>query len=381
QILIQNYDKCTETGMWFKRMPLEEWFDKYQYEVKFDIGESAVKFHNFKDLDLDLDKVELRYGYHLGRPDLREKISEQYNGLNSNNILVTSAGSESIFSINSLLVKPGDHVIIEHPTYPSLYEVPRSLGCEVSLLSLKFENDFQPDIDELKSLIKPNTKLINFTHPNNPTGSMISKDSLEQIIEIAESNDIYFLFDETYRDLSYGEKLPAAAELSPKAISISSMSKCYGLPGIRIGWLASKSKEIVDGVLAVREQITITNSAMGEEIALRTLEQKDHHIKNAIDHVNKNFNIVCNWIKERNELEWIKPEAGVVSLPHLKTGILDDPEILYRTLVEKYKTFVIPGRCFELDNSYFRLGYGGTTEELKAGLENFRNALDEVKNS
>ncbi|MFC1724282.1 aminotransferase class I/II-fold pyridoxal phosphate-dependent enzyme, partial [candidate division KSB1 bacterium] len=295
-------------------------------------------------------------------------------------ILVTSACSESIFSIYAALVKPGDHVIVEHPTYPSLYSVPRSLGCDVSLLTLKFEDNFKPDLDKLELLIKPNTRLISFTHPNNPTGSMISEETLQRLIKIAESGNIYFLLDETYRELTYGEKLPPAASLSPKAISISSMSKCYGLPGIRIGWVASGSKEIIDGVLAVREQVTITNNAVGEEIAFTVLNKKAHFIKRAKDHVKTNFDIVSAWMKMQENLEWITPEAGVVSFPRIKPGITGEPENLYRSLAEKHRTFVIPGRCFEMDNSHFRLGYGGTPDELKTGLKHLGSALEEVKN-
>ena len=278
--------------MWFKRMPLEEWFDKYQYIVEYDIGESAVKFLTFDELNIDPGSIPLRYGHHLGRPDLREIISTQYCGFSMENIIVTSAGSESIFALNAALLKPGDHVIIEHPTYPSLYAVPRSLGCDVSLLTLRYENNFLPDLDELESLIKPKTKLICFTHPNNPTGSVISGKTLKRVIDIAESKNIFFLSDETYRDLSYSKPLQAAASLSHKAISISSMSKCYGLPGIRIGWLASKSEKIIQEALTVREQITITNNALGEEIAFSVLKRKEEFLNKAREHVEENFNTV-----------------------------------------------------------------------------------------
>jgi len=364
--------------MWFKRMPLEDWFDTYQYIVEYDIGESAVKFLTFGDLDIDLSSLPLRYGHHLGRPDLRAIIAEQYEGLSAEGIVATIGASEANFAVVSALVKPGDHVIIEHPTYPSLYEVPRSLGADVTLFSLRYENDFKPDLEELKSLITPKTKLISLTHPNNPTGSMISESTLEKAVEIAESHGIYLMFDETYRELAFGDKLPAAASLSPRVISISSMSKCYGLPGIRIGWLAAKSKDIIDAVLAIREQVTITNGAVGEEIAVSVLNRKEEFLTRARAHVKRNFAAVTKWIEGRSDLEWIKPEAGVVSLPRITAPEINDPEKVYRLLADTYKTFVIPGRCFELDNMFFRLGYGGTLDELKTGLENLGLALTET---
>ena len=367
--------------MWFNRMPLEEWFDKYQYEIKYDVGESAVKYLTFDELDIDLGKLPLRYGYHLGRPDLREAIALQYDGLKMEDILVTPGASESNFAIVATLMNPGDHVIIEHPNYTSLYEVPRSLGGRVTLLPLQYENNFKPDLDELRSLITPKTKLISLTHPNNPTGSMITEEALHEVIKIAEDNDIFLLFDETYRDMAFGEPLPAAASLSPKVISISSMSKVYGLPGIRIGWMATKSKSIIDSSLAIREQVSITNGAISEEIAIQVLNRRDEFLRRARDHVARNFQIVSDWMKEQNDLEWIAPEAGVVSLPKIISEEIKDPEAVYRLLAEKYKSFVIPGRCFEMDNSFFRLGYGGTSDELKIGLQNIENALKDVKES
>ena len=359
-------------------MQLEEWFDKYQYAVQYDIGESAIKYKTFGHMEIDLSDIALRYGHHSGRADLKALIASQYENLTVENVIVTSGASEANFAIVAALVKPDDHVIVEHPNYTSLYDVPRALGCEVTLHSLKFEDKFKPDLDELKRLIKPNTKLISMTHPNNPTGSMISEKDLHEIIKIAESNDVYLMFDETYRELTFGEPLPTAASLSPKVISISSMSKSFGLPGIRIGWMAAQDQFMLDTVLAIREHISITNSVVGEEIAVRVLEKTDTYIKNALDHALRNFKLVKRWMNSQDKLEWVQPEAGVVSMPRIKAEVKIDPEELWRLLVEKYKTFIIPGRCFEVDNRFFRLGFGSDYDEIKNGLNNLKSAIDEI---
>ena len=157
------------------------------------------------------------------------------------------------------------------------------------------------------------------------------------------------------------------------------MSKVYGLPGIRIGWLATQSKEIIDGVLAIREQISITNSAISEEIAVKVFERKDEFLKRAKDHTLRNFSIVNEWMAKQEDLEWIPPEAGVVAFPRIISPEISDCENVYRLLAEKYKSFVIPGRCFEMENKYFRLGYGGTPDELKIGLDNIRSAIKDAK--
>jgi aspartate/methionine/tyrosine aminotransferase len=364
--------------MWFQRMVLEEWFDDYQYKVKYDIGESAVKYLTLGQIGIDLNSLPIRYGYHKGKPELRECLVEQYPGLTSDQIMVTSGGSEAIFSIFAALLKPGDHVIIEHPNYPSLYEIPRSLGCSVSFLHLTYAHQFKPDLDELRSLITPKTKLISLTHPNNPTGSMISRETLEELIEWVESQGIYLLFDETYREMGFEATLPPAASLTSKAISISSMSKCYGLPGIRIGWLATQDQHILDTILGIREQVTITNNAIGEAIAVHVLNQKEKYLAKAREQIRANREIVAAWMDQQKDFEWIYPEAGVVSLPRLASHVKVDPEKLYRRLAEEYQTFVIPGRCFEMDNVFFRLGFGSTPEEIRIGLKNLNSALNDL---
>ena len=366
--------------MWYKRMELEVWFDRYQYETRYDIGESAVKTLQLKETGMDLREEYLRYGYHTGRPSLRSVIAEEYPGLSDSHIVVTNGASEANFVIVNAMVKPGDHVIIEHPNYPSLYDVPRSLGCDVTLFRLKYENGFKPDFDELESMIRPETKLISLTHPNNPTGSMITEEELKRAVEIAERHNVILMFDETYRQMAFGDiLLPAAASLSDQAVSISSMSKVYGLPGIRIGWLATRNREILEQALTIREQVTITNTALGEAIAEKVLREKEVWLKKARERILFNRKVVEEWMEQQEDFEWVFPEAGVVSLPRIKKEVRVDYEKLFRLLAEKYKTFTIPGRLFEMEDHYFRLGFGSNPEEIRKGLENLNQALGETR--
>jgi aspartate/methionine/tyrosine aminotransferase len=355
--------------MWFKRVTLEVWFDDYQYHIEHDLADSAVKFLTLDELDIDLRKVPLRYGYHRGKPPLRACVAEQYPGLSGDNIVVTTGASEANFAVVAAIVQPGDHVIVEHPNYPSLYEVPRSLGCEVSLLHLTFDNQFE---------LTPETKLISFTHPNNPTGSMISEETLQALVDFIEEHDTYLLFDETYRAMDFSNSLPPAATLSPKVISISSISKCYGLPGIRIGWVATKNQSILDAVLSIREQVSISNNAVGEEIALHVLQRKDAFLRHSQTHIEKNRQIAADWIDRQADFEWIYPKVGVVRFPRIKQHVRVEREEFYRLLAERYNTLVVPGRCFEMDNRYFRLSFGATREELEIGLQNLNRALSDL---
>jgi aspartate/methionine/tyrosine aminotransferase len=365
--------------MWFKRMPLEDWFDTYQYAVDYDIGESAVKCLTLGDIDIDPKAILLRYGHHKGKPELREAVAAQYEGFSADDVLVTSGASEANFCVVSALVKPGDHVVVEHPNYPSLYEVPRSLGCDVSLFTLEFEKRFKPDLDVLKRMVKPDTKLVSFTHPNNPTGSKISEDDLKRVIDLVETLGTYLMFDETYREMDLDDPLPPAATYSSRVISITSMSKCFGLPGIRIGWLATKDRSILESVLAIREQVSITNGAVSEEVAIYVLNNNERFLDSARRRIEKNKAVVSRWISEQDDFEWIEPEAGVVCFPRIKLNVNVEPEKLYRTLAEDYKTFVLPGRCFEMDNRHFRVGFGADAEEIETGLGNVVKALNELR--
>jgi aspartate/methionine/tyrosine aminotransferase len=356
-------------------MPLEDWFDQYQYNVDYDIGESGVKFRSLRDLGLSLENVELRYGHHAGSPELRKLISEQYEGLDPDRIAVTSGSSEANFAIIASLVKDGEGMIVQHPNYPSLYEVPRSLGVSHQLLHLSFDESFEANIARLEELMKKHaTKLVTLTHPSNPTGSVISERRLREVVELIESRGAFLLHDETYRELSFGKPPPPAAILSDHAISITTMSKSYGLPGIRIGWAAAR-REIVKAIIAVREQITICNNSLGEAIAVSALKRKDQILKEAREHLGRNFEVLKRWMAGQNQLEWVEPQGGAVAFPRLKVDASTEP--LCRLLVTKYRTFTIPGFTFGMDR-HMRIGFGGNAEELKYGLSRLEEATKET---
>jgi aspartate/methionine/tyrosine aminotransferase len=353
---------------------LEIWFDEYQFAVECDIGESGMKFFSLKELEVNLDDVDLRYGYHLGHPELRSEIAKQYDRQDVENVAVTTGASESNFCVIAHLVGPKDHMIIEHPTYPSLYQVARSLDKNHSLFHTKWEEDFRPNMDELRKLVKPNTKLITLTHPGNPTGAVITEDEIKEAIEIAEDTGAYLMLDETYRDMMFDDPPPLAASLSPNAISLTSMSKTWGVPGIRIGW-AVGDEPIIEAIRAIREQITICNSSLGEAIAKDILIKKDKMLPMLRKSMLSNYKIVEDWMNSQEWLEWVEPKSGVVCAPRLKRGGSTDE--LCKLLVTKYKTFTVPGLAMELEG-HFRLGFGGEQEELIEGLERLGKALKEI---
>lgn len=355
-------------------MPLEEWFDTYQYQIEYDIGESGVKCLSLASLPTKgVENVMLRYGHHRGSPELRRLICEQYGDLDPDQVCVTTGSSEANFSVIASLVGNSDHMIVEAPNYPSLYEVPRSLGLNHNLFRLTYEQNFEPDLTRLEQLMKSNTKLVSLTHPNNPTGSVISERKLRDVLELVESRNAYLLSDETYRELSFEKPPPPAAVLSDRAISTTTLSKAYGLPGIRIGWVAGP-KHVIESVRAVREQLTICNSALGENIALSVLQNKETFLDYIRKHVRRNFDIMKQWMSTQDHLEWVDPKGGAVAFPRLKSGT--STAQLCRILVTKYRTFTIPGYCFNMDQ-HLRIGFGGSAHELRQGLIKLKQALDE----
>jgi aspartate/methionine/tyrosine aminotransferase len=268
------------------------------------------------------------------------------------------------------------------PNYATNIETPKAIGCEVSYLELEFEQGFRPDLQKLRSLIRPNTKLISITCPHNPTGVMLTQTELEKIIQIAEEYNIWLLIDETYRDLSFGRKLPMGASLSEKVISVSSVSKAYGLPGIRLGWLITRSKALQQLFLAAKEQIFLCNSVVDEEIAWRFLLKKESFLPAIRAHVQVNFSLLENWISSTPELEWIKPEGGVVCFPRIISGSGIDINKFYISLNQKYSTYAGPGHWFETSRRYMRLGFGWPKKkEFEQGLKNISLALSESHTS
>lgn len=367
--------------MKYVRMPIEiESPEQMGYEnIKYNLTESSVTDMFLNNIEIDLKNLLLCYGDHIGKYELRELISSEYN-LKPDDVLLTVGAAAALFIINTSLLEKDSHLIVMRPNYGTNIETPKALGCEISYLDLDFDNGFKLDIDKIKSLIKPNTKLISLTYPHNPTGVMISESELKHVIEIVEKNNCYLLFDETYRDMSFVEKLPLAVTLSDKVISISSVSKAYGLPGIRMGWLISKNKELMNNFLGAKEQIYICNSVVDEEIAFQFLKNKDEYFKKINQHINTNYKIVEDFINSQNYLEWIKPTGGVVCFPRIKAELNLDIEKFYSTLNEKYKTYVGPGHWFEMDKHFMRIGYGWPdSEQLRQGLENIKQTVEEVR--
>ncbi len=362
----------------YHRMPIEiEAPEGFGYDkIDCNLSESSVTDQKLSDLGIDLSNLTLFYGDHFGLPRLREIISKEA-GLSPEHVLTTSGAASALFIIATSLLNKGSHAVIMKTNYATNIETPRMIGANISFLNLSFEKKYSLDFDELDRLITKDTKLVSLTYPHNPTGVMIDEKTLKQIIEIIEKKGTYLLMDETYREMSFIEKLPVAASLSDRVISVSSMSKAYGLPGIRIGWLLCRNKKLMETFLAAKEQIFITNSVVDEEIAFQYLNQKEKHFAPIRVSIQKNFSILKNFINNQNILEWVEPKGGCVCFPRIKPEIKVDLKKFHHDLLHTYGTYVGRGGWFEEEDRYFRLGYNwDKTEKLEKGLKNILKAVE-----
>ncbi|MFL5764432.1 MAG: pyridoxal phosphate-dependent aminotransferase [Bacteroidia bacterium] len=364
----------------YKRMPIEiESPEQMGYSnVKFNLAESSVRDTIFNPMQLNIPELRLAYGDHLGKPELRELLAKTY-AVSGEEILVTAGAASALFIVATAILEKDDHLIVLRPNYASNIETPRAIGCEISYAELRFENEFTVSPDEIRSKLKKNTKLISITHPHNPTGMIIPQQVLMTLAKLCEEHNCYLLVDETYRDLN-SDPYPLAATLHPRVISVSSVSKAYGLPGIRIGWLISRDKELFEKFLAAKEQIFLCNSVLDEEVAYQYLLKKEKHFNPIRGHITLNREILMNWIQKENRMEMIEPKGGVVCFPRIKNERIDTKRF-YELLNHKYHTFVGPGHWFEMPGNYMRIGFGWPAkEELEQGLINISRVLNELEN-
>jgi aspartate/methionine/tyrosine aminotransferase len=358
--------------MQYKRMPLEiEAPEEKGYNtIKYNLAESSMRDIQLKDLDVDLKDLVLFYGEHRGIVKLREAITADSDILSVDDVMVTGGAAMALFIVASSMLGPNDHLVVIRSNYGTNLETPRALSCEMSILDLKIEDNFEIDIEAVKKEIKSNTKLISITNPHNPTGKLFDERTLRELILLAEEHDCFLLVDETYRELNFQTELkPYLAEHSDRVISVSSVSKSYGAPGIRIGWIVSRNKKLMGDFLAAKEQICLCNSVIDEEIAFYLLNNRAQFIAPNHAHIHVNFHYLKQWFARQRFLEWVEPQAGVVCFPRLKPGIQLNAESFYETLYQQYATIVGPGHWFELDKVYMRIGFGYPhAARIKAGV-------------
>jgi aspartate/methionine/tyrosine aminotransferase len=363
------------TAVRYRRMPIEvESPEQLGYDtITNNLSESSISDRRLRDLGIDVDDLDallLCYGDHLGDPRLREAVAAGGPGVRPRDVLVTPGAAAALFCTATALLEPRDHAVVVRTNYATNLETPRAVGADVDIVDLAFDEGWALDLDRVRSLVRPGaTRLLSVTCPHNPTGTTFPLATLEGLVDLAESSGAVLLVDETYRDLTHGDALPLAASLSPRVISVSSMSKAYGLPGLRVGWAVCRDPALADILLAAKEQIVICGATLDEAIAGRVLSDRARILPPIRADVRARLRVVTEWMAGQSVFEWVPPTGGVVALLRARPGVDLDTDRFYEILLREHETYVGPGHWFELDDRHFRLGFGWPTlAELHAGL-------------
>ena len=364
--------------MKIKPFAVEDWMNAWEVGAKYNIAETCVDSISMNDL-FELtgeDKTEflnrlcarrLSYGDIEGLPEFRKGVCGLYKTLNIENIVPTHGASGANHHVFYSLISPGDRVVSIMPTYQQLYSIPESYGADVQILHLSKENNYLPDLEKLRRLVTPETKMICINNPNNPTGALMSEQILREIVEIARSADAWILCDEVYRHLSQEDGwCPSIVDLYEKGISVSSMSKVFSLAGLRLGWIATHDMSVVKSCLSHRDYNLVSCGVFDEMLAAVALKHRDKLLERSRKIVRENLQILDDWVGSEPHVSYVKPKAGTTALVYYDLDISS-----YEFCEEMYKktgAFVTPGDCFEVPHS-MRIGYAYGKQDLIDGLK------------
>lgn len=355
--------------MQLREFQLERYFAQYEFEAPYLMCCSDCQSTNIKEL-LDMEKgsekdfLDLSLGYteSKGNPNLRKQIAQLYKNISLEEVLVHAGAEEAIFNFMNIALKPGDHVIVQYPCYQSLIEVAQAIGCEVSVWNLQQgQEGWELDLNFLKKVVKENTKAIIINSPHNPTGYLITEDELKEILNIAREKNIIIFADEVYKYLEYDKNdcLPWVCDLYENAVSLGVMSKSFGLPGLRIGWIATKNKNLYQKMASFKDYTSICNSAPSEYLTTIALKNKEKILARNRKIINNNLVTADEFFtKYKNMFLWNRPKAGPIAFPKLKMDI--DVEKFAADLVNDKGVLIIPGVYYDFPGNYFRIGYGRT---------------------
>ena len=344
---------------------LERYFAKYEFNTEYLLCSSDCEAMSVADLlafeegsSEKFQNVWLGYTESQGSPALRKEVSKIYETIQPEQILVHTGAGEAIYLFMHAVLNEGDHVIVHSPCYQSLSDVAKGVGCNVSPWQAREENNWALDLNELKLLVQPMTKLIVINTPHNPTGYLMSRADFESLNQFAKENDLLLFVDEVYRESEYdaSTRLPAACDMGEHAISLGVTSKTYGLAGLRIGWIATKNNKIYDSMASLKDYTTICNSAPSEFLAEVAMRNRQKLINRNLDIIKSNLTIMDDFFTRHADLfSWVRPQAGSMGFPKLMQG---DIEEFCDKVVHEVGVLLLPGTTYDDTGNHFRVGLG-----------------------
>ncbi|HYP52001.1 MAG TPA: aminotransferase class I/II-fold pyridoxal phosphate-dependent enzyme [Pyrinomonadaceae bacterium] len=345
---------------------------KTRSRARFNLASSGLANYPLAELPARLDDLELSgpsaYGYGPLQAALAAKC-----GVPPECVVAATGTSMANHLSMAALVEPGDEVLIEHPAYELLVTLARYLGAEVKRFARPFENGFRLDAELVEREVSARTRLVVITNLHNPSGAFADAETLRRVGEIARGVGARVLVDEVYLDALFDEAPPSAFHLGEEFVATGSLTKVYGLSGLRCGWALARPP-LAERMWRLNDLFGVIPAHAAERLscdALAHLERVAAHARSLLE---TNGRLLNSFLASRQDLDAPPHRFGTVSFPRVKRASADE---LCALLAEKYETSVVPGRFFEMPQ-HFRVGIGGDTATLKEGLERLGRALDEL---
>lgn len=357
---------------------LERFFARYEFTTRYLLCSSDAESMPLRDLlalepDATARFEALRLGYidSRGTLELRRGIANLYEHRDADAVLVHGGAQEPIFAFMNAVLAPGDHAVVQSPAYQSQYSIPEAIGAQVSRWHSDLSREGAPDPQELERLIRPTTRVIVVTTPNNPTGFPFDRALIEAVIAIARRHGLWLFGDEVYRGLEReAEAIPAVCDAYERGVSLGALSKPYGLAGLRVGWIATRDRALLERVAMYKDYLTICNSAPGEFLGALALRHSDALIERVRRIVAPNLDRLDEFFSRRCELfEWCRPRAGTTGFPRFLGG---SSEAFCARLAEHAGVLLLPSTIYDAGDAHVRVGYGRLDlPEALAALEAF----------
>lgn len=351
--------------MHLRPFQLERYFARYEFDVEYILCASDCESVSIQELlAFEPDAAErlhqlwLGYTESLGRPTLRKQIARLYATIAPHQVLVHTGAEEAIYLFMHAALNPGDHMIVHWPCYQSLEEVARGIGCGVTRWEARVENGWALDLDELRHHIRPETRAIVVNTPHNPTGYLMDGATQAALVALAAERGIVLFSDEVYRESEHRaeDRLPAACDLDENAVSLGVMSKSYGLPGLRIGWIATHNRVIVDRMAALKDYTTICASAPSEFLAELALCHRQRLTERNREIIRHNLDVLdAFFARYSDRFTWQRPKAGPIAFPRLLGAQVAE---FCDQLVRQSGVLLLPGTLYEHPGNHLRIGFG-----------------------
>lgn len=355
---------------------VEQWMDAHENHCEFNLAETCVDSLHVHELlalagrsDTILDElraIKLTYGAIEGSERLRQQVARLYGAQGPQNVTITHGAAGGNALVYETLVNAGDHVISLVPNYQQHTAIPASYGAEVELLHLREADGWLPDLDRLRALLRPDTKAVVFSNPNNPTGSLMDRAMLEALVRIVEPTGAWIVSDEVYRGVDHdGPGFTASiADLYARGISTGSMSKAYSLAGLRLGWITAPV-HFLHEVTIHRHYNTISVGVLDDLFASMALEHRDAILARNRALLRENLALLDAWVQAEPGLHYVKPRSGTTALVHYDQAM---PAVaLCLTLLAEAGVLFVPGSVMGMEH-HVRVGYANATRNLREGL-------------